>query len=119
MEDNLIALLESFKLPVIRQGSLAPDEAYPDTFFTFWNYDTPEGGFYDNEANRAVWVWYIYAYTSDPALLYSNLDGLIKILKEKGFAVEGRGRDIASGIEDYVGRYVVVRYIENYSEKEN
>lgn len=119
MWSKLEEAFKEMKLPYSRQGSYSDTDHLPESFFTFWNYDTPEGGFYDNEANRAVWVWYIYAYTSDPALLYSNLDGLIKILKEKGFAVEGRGRDIASGIEDYVGRYVVIRYIENYSEKEN
>ena len=37
MEDNLIELLATFGYPVLRQGSLAENEQYPPTFFTFWN----------------------------------------------------------------------------------
>ena len=35
MIDELISLLETFNVPVYRQGSL--DQDYPDTFITFWN----------------------------------------------------------------------------------
>ncbi|MFR7662245.1 MAG: hypothetical protein ACLUZ0_04030 [Coprococcus sp.] len=42
MEDQLIQLLETFEYPVIRQGSLPEDEVYPDSFFTFWNNDSPD-----------------------------------------------------------------------------
>ena len=37
MEDKLIEVLSSFGYPVIRQGSMTEDEAYPPTFFTIWN----------------------------------------------------------------------------------
>ena len=54
MEDTLIQLLESFGYPVIRQGSLPADQAYPDTFFTFWNSTEDGQSFYDNGTASVV-----------------------------------------------------------------
>ena len=48
MEDNLIEILSTFAYPVIRQGSLSDDEAYPENFFTFWNNDSSDHAHYDN-----------------------------------------------------------------------
>ena len=98
-----------------RQGSYAEGVELPESFFTFWNADTPEQGFYDNKANSAVWYWMIYFYTKDATLLYSKLESLITILKEKGFIIEGKGQDLASGSPDYFGRYIKIKYIENYN----
>ena len=36
-EDLLKNILDEAGFPVIRQGSMAPAEEYPDDFFTFWN----------------------------------------------------------------------------------
>jgi hypothetical protein len=55
MEDLLIETLEAFGYPVILQGSLLPDEPYPDHFFTFWNNDSFGNSYYDN-ANYAAMV---------------------------------------------------------------
>ena len=54
MEDILIELLAAFKYPVIRQGSLAPDAAYPDTFFTIWESAEEEHSAFDNETVAVV-----------------------------------------------------------------
>lgn len=96
-----------------RQGSFDKDATLPPSFFTFWNADTPEQGFYDDKAHQAVWVWYVYFYTNDASILYSKLETFITIAKEKGF-IAGRGNDIASGEAGYNGRYVKIKYIENY-----
>lgn len=115
MWTKLEEAFEEMGFPYSRQGSYEEDEELPSSFFTFWNADTPEDGFFDNEANRAVWVWYIYFYTKDPSYLYSKLEEFIRIAKSKGFIVEGKGKDLASGEPDYFGRYVSIRYIENYN----
>lgn len=111
-------LEEAFKeigLEYARQGSYTDESIYPESFFTFWNAGTPEDGFYDDKAHKAVWIWYVYFYTKNASLLYSKLEDLIKILKEKGFIPQGRPKDIASGSPDFFGRYIEIKYVENYS----
>ena len=114
-------LEEVFKktgLDYSRQGSYSEDAEYPSSFFTFWNYDLPEDGFFDNEAHRAIWYWQIYYYTNNPATLYSKVDEFVKLAKEAGFIVEDRGRDIPSDRPDYPGRMITIKYIEDYSKQE-
>lgn len=112
-----IKLEEVFKktgLEYSRQGSYGEDDEYPESFFTFWNFDTPEEGFYDDEANRSVWYWQVYYYTKDPATLYSKMDEFVRLAKEAGFVVEGRGHDIPSDRPDYPGRMITIKYMEIY-----
>ena len=82
MEDNLISILSSFGYPVYRQGSMSDDEAYPPTFFTFWNYDSPDHSHYDNSDYGTVWSYNIYVYSDDPELTYSVLANARAALKE-------------------------------------
>lgn len=83
MEDQLIQLLETFKYPVIRQGSLSEEEAYPDSFFTFWNNDSPDHAHYDNTEYGTTWDFDVNFYSTDPAKTYSILSVARKSLKEK------------------------------------
>lgn len=115
MWSKLEEAFEEVGLEYARQGSYTDESQYPESFFTFWNAGTPEGGFYDDKAHKAVWIWYVYFYTKDASLLYSKLEDLITILKEKGFIIEGKGQDVASGSPDYSGRYIKIKYIENYN----
>jgi hypothetical protein len=116
MWEKLEPIFQELELPYSRQGSYEEDEDLPESFFTFWNMNTPESGFYDNHAHKAVWFWAVYFYTKNPALIYSKLDEFIKLAKEKGFISEGRGHDVASGVPDYSGRYIIVKYIDDYEE---
>ena len=115
MWSKLEEVFQALELPYSRQGSYSSDESYPDSFFTFWNADTPEGGFYDDESHKAIWLWYVYFYTNDPLILYSQMDLFVQKAKEKGFIVEGRGNDIQSDQPDYFGRVVRIRYVEIYN----
>lgn len=116
MWDKLEEVFKALGLPYSRQGSYAKDEKLPKSFFTFWNYDTPEGGFYDNRSHNCIWVWYVYFYTSDPSLIYTKMDSFCKIASSKGFILNGKPNDIPSDEPDYYGRFVQIAYIENYDD---
>lgn len=104
MEDELIEILSAFGYPVYRQGSLSDDEAYPTTFFTFWNYDTPDHEHYDNDSYGWEWNFNIYVYSNDPETVYSLLQEARTRLKEKGWIIQGKGFDVDSDEPTHTGR---------------
>ena len=112
MEDNLIALLEQFNLPVIRQGSLAPDEAYPDTFFTFWNTGEVEQSAYNNETASVVYTFQVNVYSTDPGTTYSQLTAARQLFKANGWETPDRGHDIASDEITHTGRGMTVTFLK-------
>jgi hypothetical protein len=112
MEDELIALLESFKLPVIRQGSLAPDEAYPETFFTFWNSSEAEQSAYNNETASVVYTFQVNVYSTNPGTTYSQLAEARELLKANGWEIPDRGHDIASDEITHTGRGMTVTFLK-------
>ena len=115
--EALEPLLEATGYPYFRQGSLAPDESYPEAFFTFWDMDTPESAYYDNSPHCADWSWRVYFYTADPALLYTVMDALAVSAREAGFTVQGRARDLPSDEPGVSGRTILLAYKQNYSEE--
>ncbi len=118
MWEKLEEVFKKLNLPYSRQGSYESSEDYPNSFFTFWNFDTPEDGFFDNEANRAIWYWQIYYYSNDPSTIYSKMQEFINLAKQERFIVEGKGNDIPCDRPDYTGRMVRIKYIENYKKGE-
>ena len=95
MKDELITLLETLNFPVFLQGTLNSVEEYPESFFTFWNYETPEAAFYDNDANRAVWGFWVYFYSVDPELVQTQPEAARKLLKQNGWILQGKANDIS------------------------
>lgn len=114
MWSKLEEVFKDMGYPYSRQGSYQEGETIPDSLFTFWNADTPEDGFYDNKADRTVWMWYVYFYTKDPNLLYSIFDEFYAKAKAKGFIPDGKAKDIPSDVPDYLGRYMVIRYVDKH-----
>lgn len=113
MEDNLIELLESFTYPVVRQGSLAPDEAYPATFFTFWNNDEVGESFYDNDTALVVYDFDVNVYSNNPTTTYELLSQARKLLKQNNWIIASRGYDVASDEISHTGRGMRVLYLKN------
>lgn len=104
MEDKLIEILETFGYPVIRQGSLGQDEEYPDSFFTFWNNDSPDHAHYDNAEYGTEWDFDVNFYSIDPEKTYQVLaDARIK-LKQNKWIIPGKGYDVASDEVTHTGR---------------
>lgn len=112
MEDALITLLSSFGYPVYRQGSMANDASYPETFFTFWNNASPDHSHYDNEEYGTAWDFNIYTYSNNPSLTYSLLMDARAKLKEYGWICPSKGFDVASDEATHTGRGLEIFYLE-------
>ena len=109
MIDELISLLETFNVPVYRQGSL--DKDYPDTFITFWNNEEVEHSAYDNETTSATDDYDINVYSKDPATTYSLINSIRVLLKAAGWTIVSRGTDVTSDEITHIGRGMRVIYL--------
>ena len=116
MKQRLIDILNKYGYPVMLQGSLNPEEEYPESFFTFWNFETPEAAFYDNAAGRAVWGFWVYFYSADPAKVDTILERARQSLIENGFITSGKGEDVASDVTTHTGRMIEIYGIEEYQK---
>lgn len=110
VEDKLIALLETFKYPVYRQGSLAKDAPYPDTFFTFWELPQDENS-YDNETKFVIYNFNVFVYSIDPLLLETLLANARTLLKRNNFIIIVRGFDAASDEISHTGKGFEVAFL--------
>lgn len=112
MKDLLIETLEPLGYPIILQGTLGEDEAYPESFFTFWNNNTEGSEFYDNVEHSYIWDFDLNFYSSDPSLVNTKLLDAKTALKAKGFITIGKGYDVASDEPTHTGRGIHVLKIE-------
>lgn len=112
LEEIFNELEQEFNIPFSRQGSYAEDEEIPTSFYTFWNQNSSFEMNYNNKPNACNWDWIIFYYTKDASTLYTGLEKFIEKAIDKGFFVEGKGKDIACDEPDYVGRYLKITYEE-------
>ena len=110
MEDLLISTLEALGYPVRKQGSLLPDEPYPDSFFTFWNDSADGTSFYSNTEGAILWAYSLNFYSTDELLVNSKLLEAKALLKEAGFIVSGAGYDVPSDEPTHSGRGISLLY---------
>lgn len=110
MVDNLISTLSTLGYPVKLQGSLLPDEPYPDHFFTFWN-DSADGiSYYSDEENAIEWRYSLNFYSIDPTLVDTKLLEAKALLKANGWVVSGAGYSIMSDEPTHTGRGITILY---------
>lgn len=112
MEDLLINTLSALGYPVILQGSLLPDEPYPDNFFTFWNRSSYGSSYYDDEEKTIIYVYDVNFYSNNPENVYTGLRAGIAALKNAGFIISGDGQSIASDEPTHDGRGCNAMYIK-------
>lgn len=112
MKDTLITIISTLGYPVFQQGSLNPNEPYPDSFFTFWNRDADGDSFYDDTEHSTVWVFDLNFYSSDPQLVNTKLVEAKNLLKQNGWLASGAGHDVASDEPTHTGRGMFVSYIQ-------
>lgn len=111
MEDLLIETLESFGYPVKLQGSLLPDEPYPDHFFTFWNNNSYGQSYYDDDERSTVYSYDVNFYSTNPEWVYSKLREAKAALKKAGFIISGDGYSVASDESTHDGRGMNVLFL--------
>lgn len=117
MRESLVNLLESLGYPVFQQGSLNGVEDYPESFFTYWCFDAPESSFYDNDANRCIWGFWVYFYSVDPLLVEQKSLAAKKLLKESGWIPQGKPTDAPTDAISHTGAVFSVYNIENYESE--
>lgn len=116
MTDTLCGVLESFGYPLFLHGTLNDGEAFPDSFFTYYNSSTPERMFYDNDAHEAVWTYQVYFYSTDRRTAETVIEQARTALKAEGFIPNGKSIDCNSGQKTHTGRMITIRAIENYEQ---
>ena len=109
---KLIAELEKFGYPVFLQGSLNEDEAYPNSFITFWTDDVQDEAHYDNDTVSYSWEFSVIFYSNDPALVNSKPAEIRTALKKAGFIPRGKGRDIPSDEPTHTGWAMDFYFVE-------
>ena len=105
-------LTEAFHLPVILQGSMEQDDAYPEAFFTFWNNSTDDTAFFDNHETQTIWNFDLNYYSNDPTSVNTVLMEAKQLLKAVGFIPTGSGHDIMSDEPTHTGRSLTLLIIE-------
>lgn len=114
MKSQLINLLESFDFPIFLQGSLNPEEPYPDSFFTFWNFDNKDAAFYDDNADRAVGGFWIYFYSTNPRLVESIPEQARQLLKSNDWIIQGKATDVSVDRPTHTGAFFTAYKFEDY-----
>lgn len=115
MKEELISILETFCPDnVYLQGTLNPDEAYPQKFITFFTQNSDFEAFYNNDANRIAWYVSVIFYSSDPEEVLTIPPQIIKALKAGGFIPTNAGIDVMSNVQTHTGWAMDFIYPEIY-----
>lgn len=112
MEDALITLLESLNYPVYRQGSFTEGRQYPESFFTFWNSESPDHSHYDNDDYGTEWAFNVNFYSEKPELVYKAIADARILLKQNKWIVPSKGYDVYADEASHTGRGMQVLYLE-------
>ncbi len=98
------------------QGSYQEGEPLPNSFFTFWNFETnPQ--YLSNKIIGKEYVYRVFFYSIDPSLTNSVLDKARTLLEQNNFHCGG-DFDIDTDVEYYTGREMEVRYLQIYKEEQ-
>lgn len=112
MKEILLKILSSFGYPVFLQGTLNADEAYPESFITFFVSYSEDNAHYDDEVHSIDWHISVIFYSSSPKLVNTKPFEILKALKNAGFIPQGKGNDLISDEPTHTGWAIDYRYIE-------
>lgn len=119
MKQELISIINGLfpEYSVFLQGSLNPNDPYPDSFFTFWNDESDGVMHYDNDARACVWAFTVYFYSNDPELVNTVLLQLRAELRRNGWFVPTFGYDVMTDVITHTGRALDVLYEQTISQE--
>ena len=105
MKSLLIETIEAvgYKNLVYLQGSMNPDEAYPDKFVTILTIGSPDAAHFDNVSVGTAWKYQVINYANDPLVVAEDAKKIRIALKAAGFIPQGKGRDIPSDEPTHTG----------------
>lgn len=95
-------------------GTMNPEEAYPETFVTFFADSTENNGFFDNKTKAVDWTFSVILYSENPATVNTRPDEIRAALKVAGFIPQGKGNDIMSDEPTHTGwtmDFVITEYL--------
>ena len=98
---------------LVLQGTMNPDEAYPETFVTFWTDYTDDKAHFDNKTQSVEWSFSVILYSSDAAIVNTKPFELMEALREAGFVPQGKGQDIMSDEPTHTGWVIEYLYAES------
>lgn len=117
IKETLISILESFCPDnVYLQGTMNPDEAYPQKFITFFTSTTDDVSHYDNDVSAIEWDFAVMFYSDDPFEVNTIPAQIRTALKQAGFIPQGRGNDILSDVPTHTGWAMDFLFRENIHE---
>lgn len=108
----LIDTISMFNYPIYLQGSMSKDDEYPDSFFTFFNNETNDDAFFDNQETMTIWDFDLNIYSNDPEIVNITFLTAKSLLKAAGFIVDGVGYDVLSDEPTHTGRGINILYIQ-------
>ena len=89
--------------PVYLQGTINANEAYPESFITFFTVYSQDAANYDDDTRAVQWRFQVAFYSANPNLVKSEPPKIRIALKAAGFIPLGRGRDIPSDVPSHTG----------------
>lgn len=94
------------------QGTINPDDPYPDSFVTFYTNPSADKSHYNNAVHSVEWDFSVFYYSNNPTLVNTKPFEIMAALRKAGFIPQGRGQDIVSDEPSHTGWVVDYLYTE-------
>lgn len=116
MKELLISILETFcPNAVFLQGTLNPEEPYPQKFITFFVTDSDFDVFYDDDPNKIFWYVSVIFYSNNPVEVNTIPRNIINALHNAGFLPQNAGIDLITDTKTHTGWAMDFIYPEQIS----
>lgn len=101
--DVLVALGFVEGKTLFLQGTMNAEDAYPESFITFWTVAADDDAHFDNVTTRYAWHFSVIFYSANPTLVNTKPDEIRAALKAAGFIPQGKGQDVPSDEPTHTG----------------